>query len=295
MVSSGKTKEVYICDGSQTVFPITFETPKDDYGNAKNVVVFLTDTNGQVAELTKGSSYTISGLNVVTSVAYPEGSKISIIRQMDFTQPMDLIRTGKVDLETLEFALDKLTYMAQELKEKIERAFLAPVSIEAVQAISIDAILSLQTTIQRMVEQARDWAGKEENLVVQDGKYSALHYAAKAEEFWRNISTYISDVATVYAIPISTYSYETTEQFYEHSVPEGSYSAYVQLVGSNTQNVHHIAVELSTSAITVRIYHVDNDSALPREGTPPIKFGQKLFGAFAWGDRQTIQMIAFLR
>lgn len=294
MVSSDKTKDVYICDGSQTVFPVTFETLRDDYGNAKNIAVFLTDTDGNVAELTKGSAYTVVGLNVVTNTTYPEGYKISIARRMDLTQPMDLVRTGKVELETLEQALDKLTFIAQELKEQLDRAFLAPISVGTVQSVSIDAVLSMQSTIQAMVDQARDWASKQLG-VVQDGKYSALYYASKAEEFWRNISTYISDVATVYAIPISTYSYETTEQFDEHSVPEGSYSAYVQLVGSNTQNVHHIAVELSTSAITVRIYHVDNDSALPREGTPPIKFGQKLFGAFAWGDRQTIQMIAFLR
>lgn len=71
--------------------------------------------------------------------------------------------------------------------------------------------------------------------------------------------------------------------------PAGSYSASVQLRGSNAVLVTSTAVAISGGAITVRLAHIRPSHSLPQAGTPPVLVGEFTIGGFVVGDDAAIQ------
>lgn len=129
-----KLREFYDCDGVQTVFPITFEVPKDTLQNAQNVQVTRavpTEVGEEESVLTEGVDYNITGMNVTTVVAYPTGNRIVLSRNMDFTQLVSFLSSGTVDLRTLETALDRAVFQIQQILDDARRSVRVPVSDES--------------------------------------------------------------------------------------------------------------------------------------------------------------------
>jgi len=130
-ISSSTNKVIYNCNGSQTTFPITFDVILDSDGNAKYIKVIYTDLSGAENVLTEGVDYSISGLNVVTTTAYPAGTKITIARNMDYLQEVDLRDNEPFPAQTLEKMTDKVTMSVQQLAEELGRTVKIPISDDA--------------------------------------------------------------------------------------------------------------------------------------------------------------------
>jgi hypothetical protein len=128
----------YNGDGIVKTFPITFEVPVDSLGNALFVQAVLTEQTEigeEDTDLVAGVDYNIVGKNLITIAddAIPSTSRITIYRQMDLLQQINFTTLSTLDLRTLEFALDKLTFIAQQLKDESNRAITVPVSDESTQ------------------------------------------------------------------------------------------------------------------------------------------------------------------
>lgn len=124
-VSSTNSKHIYNGNGVTVNWPYTFTII-----NTTDIKVYLTNTDAEVSEITTG--FTVDELN--SRVVYPAvgsgipvlptGWKITLVREMDLTQTLDLTRQGPLDSESLEEAYDKLTLIAQQHDEQISRCII---------------------------------------------------------------------------------------------------------------------------------------------------------------------------
>ncbi len=119
----------YNGNGSTTVFAYGFRILDEDH-----ISVVSQSAAGVETTLTIGTHYTVSGVgspsggNVTMLTAPVTGSKLTIIRNLPFTQEVDLENQGAYFAETIEAALDASVMRDQQLEEKINRAVLVPVS-----------------------------------------------------------------------------------------------------------------------------------------------------------------------
>lgn len=116
-------------DGSNKEWPYTFPILTDD---GSDIVVYITDSNGNTVTLDSFSNYTV---DVETKkVTYPvvgdplsSSYKITLVREVEVTQKADL-KNQNFDMEGIEKALDKLTAIQQQHEERINRSFKAPIN-----------------------------------------------------------------------------------------------------------------------------------------------------------------------
>jgi len=135
MISSSSNKVQYNCDGSTTEFTFSFPILQ-----SSDLVVILTDSNGNETTLTETTDYTVSvtgndyssGGKITTVETYASGYTITIVREVPLTQETDYRNYDTFPAETIEDALDKLTMETQQLDEKVTRVLQVPVSDEIV-------------------------------------------------------------------------------------------------------------------------------------------------------------------
>ena len=127
-VASTRNKVTYSGNGSTRSWPFSFNVPDASYMH-----VIITNSDGGETTLSSGYSVDLDA----STVTYPvddlqdplaEGNKITLMREVPITQDMDLMNQGNYDAESLERAYDKLTMIAQQLKENIDRAITVSVS-----------------------------------------------------------------------------------------------------------------------------------------------------------------------
>ena len=125
-VSSTTTKRSASGDGSNDTFSYNFKIFDDD----DITVIIRTDSTGAETTKTKTTHYTVTGVgsasggNVVfTSGNIPaSGETVVLLRTTARTQLTDYVANDPVPAATHEDALDKLTFIVQELEEEIGRA-----------------------------------------------------------------------------------------------------------------------------------------------------------------------------
>lgn len=128
-VSSTTNRISYSCDGLTTVFPYTFKV----FAEA-DLTVVLRDSAGTETTLTLTTHYSVSGVgasgggNVTTVSTYPAGYTLVIKRDIDILQETDYIEGSAFLASSHEDALDKLTMIAQQLDEALDRSIKLPVS-----------------------------------------------------------------------------------------------------------------------------------------------------------------------
>tara|TARA_R110000851_G_scaffold174949_3_gene321173 strand:+ start:8451 stop:9644 length:1194 start_codon:yes stop_codon:yes gene_type:complete len=109
-------------NGSTVTFSYTFLIEA-----GAELVVVLTDAAGLATVQTLTTHYTVSGVGNpaggdLTFVTAPAtGETVTIIRNIDATQAVDLVNRGKVVPSIIEASLDKLTRMFQNLEERVNR------------------------------------------------------------------------------------------------------------------------------------------------------------------------------
>jgi len=125
-VSSSTNKVSYSGNGSLTTFAYTFKIFDED-----DLTVILRAADGTETTQTITTHYTVTGVgeasggNVVFGTAPASGVTVVIIREQPLTQGLDLVPNDPFPAESLEEALDKLTFMSQKHEEELSRAIKA--------------------------------------------------------------------------------------------------------------------------------------------------------------------------
>ena len=123
-VSSTTTKNSYSGNGSTTVFAYTFKIFDED----DVAVVLRNNTTGAESTQTITTHYTVSGVGNagggnITFVTPPTSSQtVVLLRATPLTQLTDYTPNDPFPAETHEEALDKLTFITQELQEEVGRS-----------------------------------------------------------------------------------------------------------------------------------------------------------------------------
>lgn len=101
-----------------------------------DIVVTLTDVDGVETELTLTTDYIVtpsagsypSAGSVTLTTPPATGEKLTVSRETDINQLVDLQNRKGVNPETLETAYDRLTLITQEISERLGRAIKFPIS-----------------------------------------------------------------------------------------------------------------------------------------------------------------------
>ena len=129
LVPSEQSSVSYDGDGSTTQFAYPFRVTAED-----QLRVILADKAGLETTLKFRTEYTVIGVGELeggtVTLRHPPDrhERLIILRAVPMTQDTDYIQNAPLNAEILEKNLDHLTFMAQQLKEMLQRALLLPVS-----------------------------------------------------------------------------------------------------------------------------------------------------------------------
>ena len=125
-VSSATQKVQYNGNGSTTVFAYTFKV-----FNQNDLTVIVRSATGTETVKTITTHYTVSGVgnsgggNVTMLTAPTATETITILREQDLVQELDLVENDPFPAQSLEDALDKLTFVVQQQGEELDRSIKA--------------------------------------------------------------------------------------------------------------------------------------------------------------------------
>lgn len=146
-IASNVSKVTLNGNGASVNFPFTFKVWKDT-----DLEVSLTDPEG-VVSVTTNWTVTLSdeGGTVrypTTGAALPAGWKITIRRDMDFLQSVDLVPGTQWNSQVVEDALDIATAERQQLKEEVDRAIkLAASSVQTPDGLLEEIFIARDTAV----------------------------------------------------------------------------------------------------------------------------------------------------
>ena len=158
-VASRNSKHVYIGNGVNRVWPYTFSLPETAYMN----VYLKEDSNAAV--LLSPSLYTVNEASA--TVTYPLGdlpaigqnTRLILLREVPYTQEIDLINQGDFYAETIEGGLDKTVMQIQQLAERADRALEVPLGDPRDPAVFIEdffiAVEAAETSAQNAATSER--------------------------------------------------------------------------------------------------------------------------------------------
>ena len=124
-IASQTTAETMLGDGENREFPFTFQAWEGE------IRVVLTDPQNLNLDVTGLADIQIANDSPGGVVTYPAadgaaplpaGWKLTVLRDMDFLQPVRLVNAARYDPVVMEQALDRLAATDQQLKEQSERA-----------------------------------------------------------------------------------------------------------------------------------------------------------------------------
>lgn len=139
----------YNGNGVTTVFGYGFRIL-----DATHLHVIKTDATGAETDLAHGVDYVVSGVgsgsggDITVTPAPATGTKITILRNVPFTQTTDLENQGAYYAETIEAALDLSAMRDQQIEERLDRAVVLPASAD------IDDLDELVANINRLGDSA---------------------------------------------------------------------------------------------------------------------------------------------
>lgn len=126
-VQNTTVKDIYVGNGATTKFPITFQmTDHPEY-----IKVYITGDDSVAVET---ENFSVDrGAKTVTYPAngdpLPDGHKITIYRELPLYQLMNLVNQGPFFAENIELSFDDLTFICQQLNEKLNRTLSAGVDV----------------------------------------------------------------------------------------------------------------------------------------------------------------------
>jgi hypothetical protein len=209
MESSTHQKVSYAGNGVNDQFPVDFT-----FYESEHLTVVHVSADGDETTLVEDTDYSVTGGGGGTgTVEFPVvGSSYSllasteqlvILRIVPLTQTTDLKNYKTPNMELLERQLDITVQGLQYLGEQLDRSVKTPLEsdidaddlVESLLEASASAATSLglaedardaavvaQGEAENAADLALEWAENDEDDPVETGKYSAKHWAAKAEE-----------------------------------------------------------------------------------------------------------------
>lgn len=124
-VETQENKVKYIGDGAAVVFPVPFPVAEPEH-----LRLYLLEGELET-EITGGYEVIGAGtrdISVVMDQAPANGVRLTMLRRVPYTQPMDLENGGSFNAETLEGSADNQVLQIQQLAEESERTIKWPVS-----------------------------------------------------------------------------------------------------------------------------------------------------------------------
>ena len=188
------------------------------YWVASDIKAFITKADESVTELVQGTDFTVSTPDAVSGTLtkvsdWGTATKLTIYREVDLTQLIDLINGEKIDGEELEKALDLKVAALQQLQEQFTRTVKTSVDEQGSdiqipnKATRAGMLLGFDNTGEKVAlrslaqfdidvaataanaaaseaskNKAQEWAEKAEDSEVEPGSYSAKHWASKASQ-----------------------------------------------------------------------------------------------------------------
>lgn len=126
-VQNTTVKDIYVGNGATTKFPITFQmTNHPEY-----IKVYITGDDSVAVE-TENFSVDLEAKTVTYPAngdPLPDGHKITIYRELPLYQLMNLVNQGPFFAENIELSFDDLTFICQQLNEKLNRTLSAGVDV----------------------------------------------------------------------------------------------------------------------------------------------------------------------
>lgn len=162
MISNTQSKALYTGNGATTQFPFSFRVWKED-----QVLVTVTDADGVESDVTSQCKVVLteSGGTVTYSPStgpLPSGRKLAITRAMPFLQEDRYVTGTRFDPHEIEDALDIACAERQELRERLDRALMAPVTSDTGTSgtIYVEELLQAGKDAVKYAEQAEDCANQ---------------------------------------------------------------------------------------------------------------------------------------
>ena len=197
MITEGNIREIYDITGLTPLaggYEFTFP-----YTSAQDVRVYTTgnrtDTEVSTSNYIIDESGATPKVVFIAGYSFPAGqTKLTIIRNVSYSQKLDLRNGDLIDADKLEGALDNITQQIQQVAEKVDRAILSsvsdtePLSIpEASQRNNMllgfdsegKAIPVLTTDIEQKLAQAL--AAEESAITAKNAAENAQHEAESAQ------------------------------------------------------------------------------------------------------------------
>lgn len=128
-ISTTDSRVEYAGNGVTTVFPIPFRFLENSH-----IIALLVSSSGVSTTWALSTNYTLAGADAdgggtLTALVAPAvGTRLVIYRDVPATQETDYISGDPFPAESHERALDKLTMLAQQDEESLDRAIKLPVS-----------------------------------------------------------------------------------------------------------------------------------------------------------------------
>ena len=126
-VQNTTVKDIYVGNGATTKFPITFQmTDHPEY-----IKIYITGDDSVAVE-TENFSVDLEAKTVTYPAngdPLPDGHKITIYRELPLYQLMNLVNQGPFFAENIELSFDDLTFICQQLNEKLNRTLSAGIDV----------------------------------------------------------------------------------------------------------------------------------------------------------------------
>lgn len=124
-LSSETSKQIFVCTGG-TVYTVPFYFLQN-----ADLTVYREDADGAVSTLTITTDYTVTGAGSesggeLTTIATYSDGKLIVVRDVDYTQRLDLIQGDGFRPDTLEQELDRIVMQVQQLARKVGVSFQLP-------------------------------------------------------------------------------------------------------------------------------------------------------------------------
>jgi hypothetical protein len=125
-LSNETSKQIFVCTGG-TVYTVPFYFLQDS-----DLTVYREDAAGNISDpLTLTTDYTLTGAGSesggeLTTVATYSDGKLIVVRDVDYTQRLDLIQGDGFRPDTLEQELDRIVMQIQQLSRQVGVSFKLP-------------------------------------------------------------------------------------------------------------------------------------------------------------------------
>jgi hypothetical protein len=217
----------YNGNGATTIFPYGFKIT-----DKSHIRVVLLNANGTTRDLSLADGdFIVSGAgnaaggSIKLTVAPRSGEKITLLRNLPFTQETDLPNQGPYFAETVESRFDLTVMQIQAVKEITDRSFKVEPGQEvpdlslivASEGFAQDAQASADASAGSASASAASatlsdkFANNPEDIqvIVGSGLYSTRHYLAKVQALWNSVVTGLS--AAIHAATAKTSLADTDE------------------------------------------------------------------------------------